>query len=153
MRGTSWWSRGQGRGWLTRARARPRGTRHRGDTAGLTSATEPETIAETIAETSTAAENGFAVLEKVLALPVSTWRYSWEEPHVRHLGPMAQDWWAAFGLGGSDTTIACADANGVALVSIQALHRRLAELQRRVDALAPQRGEAVPPEGNAPPAP
>ncbi|MGI5339477.1 tail fiber domain-containing protein [Streptomyces sp. CA-181903] len=101
----------------------------------------------TVGETSAAVVNGFAVLEKVLALPVSTWRYNWEEPHVRHLGPMAQDWWAAFGLGGSDTAITCADANGVALVSIQALHRRLTELQRQVDSLTRRLEETDPSEG------
>ncbi|WP_324613883.1 tail fiber domain-containing protein [Streptomyces sp. CB00316] len=43
--------------------------------------------------------NGCQVLEQVLQLPVSTWRYHWDPPHVRHLGPMAQDWWKAFGVG------------------------------------------------------
>ncbi|MBT2386625.1 tail fiber domain-containing protein [Streptomyces sp. ISL-11] len=102
--------------------------------AGLASGAVPETVAGD----SPGAVNGFALLEKVTTLPVSTWRYTWDEPHVRHLGPMAQDWWAAFGLGGSDTTISCTDANGVALVAIQALHRRLTDLQCQVGKLAEQ---------------
>ncbi|MCZ9345807.1 hypothetical protein NGM37_49555, partial [Streptomyces sp. TRM76130] len=43
------------------------------------------------------------------ALPVSTWRCLWQPETVRHLGPMAQDWYAAFGLGGSDKRIDVVD--------------------------------------------
>jgi hypothetical protein len=76
--------------------------------------------------------NGFEVLERVAGLPISTWRYAWEAQEVRHLGPMAQDWAAAFGLGVNNTTIAAADANGVALVSIQALYQLIGELRQEV---------------------
>ncbi|MEU0193736.1 tail fiber domain-containing protein [Streptomyces afghaniensis] len=48
--------------------------------------------------------DGYAVLRAVAALPVSTWSYRGEEG-VRHLGPMAQDWYAALGLGADDRTI------------------------------------------------
>ncbi|NJP98378.1 tail fiber domain-containing protein [Nonomuraea sp. FMUSA5-5] len=75
------------------------------------------------------AVNGHDVLAKVVALPVSTWRYRNDGDHVWHLGPMAQDWWAAFGLGGTDKAIHCIDANGVALVAIQALHREVESLR------------------------
>ncbi|MGW1161848.1 tail fiber domain-containing protein [Streptomyces sp. NPDC002513] len=79
--------------------------------------------------------NGYAVLETVAALPVSTWRYIWEPEGVRHLGPMAQDWHAAFGFNQDDTTIPVVDGLGVALVCIQALHRRVEELTVEVDRL------------------
>ncbi|AQS70503.1 hypothetical protein B1H29_29645 [Streptomyces pactum] len=79
--------------------------------------------------------NGYAVLETVAALPVSTWRYLWEPEGVRHLGPMAQDWHAAFGLNPDDTTIPVVDGLGVALVCIQALDRRVEELTAEVDRL------------------
>ncbi|MES9511782.1 tail fiber domain-containing protein [Streptomyces sp. NPDC000609] len=82
--------------------------------------------------------NGYQVLEQVVQLPVSTWRYRWDPPHVRHLGPMAQDWWKAFGVGENDRTICCTDANGVAVVAIQALHRELTELRNEVAALRAQ---------------
>ncbi|WP_407555520.1 tail fiber domain-containing protein [Streptomyces sp. Pv4-95] len=77
-----------------------------------------------------AAVNGFQVLEAALALPVSTWRYHWDPAQVRHLGPMAQDWWDAFGVGENNKTICCTDTNGVAIVCIQALHRLLKESQQ-----------------------
>ncbi|WET82550.1 hypothetical protein P3102_15745 [Amycolatopsis sp. QT-25] len=67
-----------------------------------------------------------------------TWRYNWESPEVRHLGPMAQDWKAAFDLGDIDTVIAGVDANGVAMVSIQALYRLVQELQTQVADLRAQ---------------
>ncbi|WP_405613137.1 tail fiber domain-containing protein [Streptomyces sp. NBC_01511] len=79
--------------------------------------------------------NGYQVLERLTQLPVSTWRYHWDPPHVRHLGPMAQDWWKAFEVGENDRTICCTDANGVAIVAIQALHRELTELRNEVAAL------------------
>lgn len=76
--------------------------------------------------------NGFEILNLVADLPISTWRYQWEGPQVRHLGPMAQDWVATFGLGEDDTRIALVDANGVALVSVQALYRLIGDLRQEV---------------------
>ncbi len=76
--------------------------------------------------------NGFQILNQVADLPITTWRYHWEGPQVRHLGPMAQDWAATFGLGEDDTSIALVDANGVALVSIQALYRLIGDLRQEV---------------------
>jgi len=82
--------------------------------------------------------DGFQILKRVADLPISTWRYHWEDPQVRHLGPMAQDWAATLGLGGDDRTIAMVDANGVAMVSIQALYRLIGELRHEVAALREQ---------------
>ncbi|MFD3728925.1 tail fiber domain-containing protein [Streptomyces sp. NPDC058671] len=76
--------------------------------------------------------NGFDILDKVAALPVSTWRYHWEPDDVRHLGPMAQDWQATFGLSADGRSIPGVDATGVLLVAIQALHRQVRQLQTEV---------------------
>jgi hypothetical protein len=65
-----------------------------------------------------------AVLDGVLALPMQSWTYR-NAPSVRHLGPVAQDFFAAFGLGGDDKTIATVDADGVALAAIQGLNAKL----------------------------
>jgi hypothetical protein len=72
-----------------------------------------------------AAVDADAVLERVMALPITTWSYRSEDPSVRHLGPMAQDFKASFGLGSTDLAIFQIDADGVALTSIQALGQRL----------------------------
>jgi hypothetical protein len=86
-----------------------------------------------------------AVLAAVVALPIERWSYR-DEP-ARHLGPMAQDFAAAFGLGQDDRHIFPLDAAGVALAAIQGLHglveaqaARLQALGREVAAL---RGETA----------
>lgn len=84
------------------------------------------------------------MLEKIASLPVGTWRYRWEPEHVRHLGPMAQDWHAAFGLGGTDTAIPMVDAHGVTVVAIQALYRRVVDLERRLAELTSRTGPHPP---------
>jgi hypothetical protein len=73
-----------------------------------------------------------AVLEAVARLPVSTWSYKSDDPSVRHMGPMAQDFKASFGLGDTDRAYYPIDAHGVALASIQALYERVQELDARI---------------------
>jgi hypothetical protein len=65
------------------------------------------------------------VLEKVAALPLQTWRYRSESDGVRHIGPMAQDFHAAFGVGPDDKHITTVDADGVALAAIQGLNSKV----------------------------
>ncbi len=65
------------------------------------------------------------VLAKVAAMPLSEWSYRNEGESVRHVGPMAQDFHAAFGLGGDDKSIGTVDADGVALAAIQGLNRKV----------------------------
>ena len=65
------------------------------------------------------------VLRKVVSLPITSWRYRKDGPEVRHIGPMAQDFHAAFGLWNTDTMIFPLDATGVSMAAIQALHSRL----------------------------
>lgn len=60
-----------------------------------------------------------SLLHKVMNLPILEWQY--KSSTDRHIGPMAQDFFAAFGLGQGETTIATVDADGVALAAIQAL--------------------------------
>jgi hypothetical protein len=66
-----------------------------------------------------------AILDQVAALPMSTWSYIAQGEGVRHIGPMAQDFAAAFGVGENDTTISTIDADGVALAAIQGLNAKL----------------------------
>jgi hypothetical protein len=81
------------------------------------------------------------VLERVVALPISTWRYRGEDAGIRHLGPMAQDFHAAFGLGNKDTSIGVLDGSGVAIAAIQGLHAQLRERDAAVAALQAQVSE------------
>ncbi|HSH15179.1 MAG TPA: tail fiber domain-containing protein, partial [Verrucomicrobiae bacterium] len=97
-----------------------------------------------------------AVLGKVARLPITEWNLITQEPSIRHVGPMAQDFQAAFGLGESDRHIDTSDAHGIALAALQglneiveekearisALERRLAELESRLSALLERKTEA-----------
>ncbi|HHN93824.1 MAG TPA: hypothetical protein ENK17_03570, partial [Anaerolineae bacterium] len=76
-----------------------------------------------------------AVLEQVAQLPITTWNYRAEDDSVRHLGPVAQDFYAAFGLGADDTHIAPLDASGVALAAVQGLYQRVQALEAENRAL------------------
>jgi hypothetical protein len=75
------------------------------------------------------------ILARVVALPMQTWRYTNEVAEVQHLGPMAQDFHAAFGLGTDDKLIATVDADGVALAAIQGLNQRLEEKNLEISGL------------------
>jgi Chaperone of endosialidase len=69
--------------------------------------------------------NPASVLQKVLALPVTTWNYIKEGKDIKRMGPMAQDFRAAFGLGSDDKTIGTVDATGVTFAAIQGLNQKL----------------------------
>jgi hypothetical protein len=86
--------------------------------------------------------DGQDVLNRLAELPVSTWNYKADDPDVRHMGPVAQDFYATFGLGDDDLHIAALDTSGVALAAIQGLYAKNraleaenAALQTRVDDL------------------
>jgi hypothetical protein len=82
------------------------------------------------------------VLERVTNLPLTSWSYRSESNSVRHLGPVAQDFHAAFGLGADDKHIAGLDSSGVALAAIQGLSQELKAKQAEIDQLK-QRLEAL----------
>ncbi|HUW13843.1 MAG TPA: tail fiber domain-containing protein [Anaerolineae bacterium] len=69
------------------------------------------------------------MLAKLKALKVKKWKYNGED--VDHIGPMAQDFAAQFGLGSSDKTIAVVDANGVTVAAMQEMIRRLELLEAK----------------------
>jgi hypothetical protein len=79
--------------------------------------------------------NSHEVLRKLAEIPITTWSYKWDDPSVRHIGPMAQDFAAAFGVGASDKVIDLADAAGVCLAAIKALVAVAEEQQQRIDDL------------------
>jgi len=91
-----------------------------------------------------------SILKKVASLPLSEWNYRTSKD-IEHIGPMAQDFHATFGLNGNDNKhISVVDEGGVALAAIQGLNQELrdkdaeihelqqslAELNARVAALA-----------------
>ena len=80
--------------------------------------------------------SGEDVLGRLRRMPISLWTYKVDADNVRHLGPTAQDFKAAFGLNGDDDThISTVDADGVALAAAKALEARTAEQQARIEAV------------------
>jgi trimeric autotransporter adhesin len=88
--------------------------------AGAWSSLSDRSVKTAIAPTDTR-----VVLDRLVAMPVSEWSYLAQGDGVRHIGPMAQDFKAAFGMGENDTTISTVDADGVALAAIQGLNAKL----------------------------
>ena len=81
------------------------------------------------------------MLSRVTALPVSLWSYK-TDAGVRHIGPMAEDFHHAFGLGEDDKHIAPGDQAGVALLAVQGINqvvqekdKEIADLKSRIEAL------------------
>ena len=73
------------------------------------------------------------ILAKVRAMPVAEWTYKHDaETGIRHIGPMAQDFYAAFGTGADEKGISSLDGTGVALAAIQALSAENGELRARL---------------------
>ncbi len=78
------------------------------------------------------------VLRRVVAMPVTSWTVI-GHPERRHIGPVAQDFHASFGLGDpkDDKHIDIGDSQGVALAAIQGLNAKVDEqtslLQSRLE--------------------
>ncbi len=96
------------------------------------------------------AANPQAVLAAVAAMPVSTWNYTTEDSNIRHMGPMAQDFYAAFGLGDSERHINSLDADGVALAAIQGLYAENQALKAQLDTLERRLAALEAGQGSAP---
>ena len=83
------------------------------------------------------AVDGEAVLGKIRGFELSSWNFIGHDPkEFRHYGPMAQDFFAAFGhdgIGqiGSETTINSGDLAGILMIAVQALEKRTAELKQK----------------------
>ncbi|HPA20884.1 MAG TPA: tail fiber domain-containing protein [Verrucomicrobiae bacterium] len=106
-----------------------------------------------------------AILEKVAAMPVTTWNMKTQDPSIRHIGPMAQDFQAAFQVGEDDRHISTSDADGVTFAAIKGLYdlvqekdaeiarlttrdaetrARLTELERTLKRVSQQMGQPRP---------
>jgi hypothetical protein len=87
---------------------------------------------------SRASKTGFAeldprvVLRQVVELPVLSWHFRASDTGAKHVGPIAEDFHRAFGLGEDDEHIAPSDKSGVALLAIQGLQLELGDRDRRI---------------------
>lgn len=92
------------------------------------------------------------ILDKVAALPVTTWNLKAQPPEIRHIGAMAQDFKAAFEVGEDERHISTSDADGVALAAIKGLNEKLdekeaeiASLKKRLEVLEQRLARPAPP--------
>ena len=85
--------------------------------------------------------DGESVLAKLAVMPIRTWQYRAEDSSVRHIGPTAQDFRAAYGLGDTEKAIATVDADGIALAAVQALEKRTREQAKTIAELQDARRE------------
>ena len=91
--------------------------------------------------------NGEDFLNRISGFHLTSWNYKGQDAKTfRHYGPMAQDFYAAFGRDsygtvGNDTTIGQADMEGVSFIAIQALVKRTTELKIENDQLRTQVAE------------
>lgn len=83
--------------------------------------------------------DGGDLLEKLERLPITSWQYLADTSGARHIGPVAEDFYSAFGVGVDAQHISVGDASGIALAAVQEIHRRdqakeaeIAELKARV---------------------
>lgn len=81
------------------------------------------------------------LLQKLAAIPVTTWNYKSQDPSIRHMGPMGQDFHAAFGVGETETRLSTIDVDGVALAAIQGLYESGKDKDCRIDELTRRNAE------------
>jgi hypothetical protein len=79
--------------------------------------------------------SGEDVLLRLRGMPIRTWSYRVDDARIRHMGPTAQDFHAAFGLGNDNVTIAAIDEGGVALAGVKALDARTTGQESRITTL------------------
>src|SRR5208282_4717067 len=80
------------------------------------------------------------ILERLLRVPVLGWNYKAQREDTRHIGPMAQDFNAAFNIGEADKAgerkfINSLDEEGVALAAIQGLDQKVMEKDAQIQKL------------------
>jgi len=90
------------------------------------------TLSDRDAKANFNAVDGQAILSRLAALPIATWNYKAQPDSVRHMGPTAQDFREAFGLGEDERHISTVDAQGVALAAIQALYETVTEQNQQI---------------------
>lgn len=77
--------------------------------------------------------DGRDILRRLAAMPLTSWN-AIGDPTQRHIGPIAEDWWATFGLGPDDKHVGMTDLGGVALAAIKGLSEEVEARDARLQA-------------------
>lgn len=78
--------------------------------------------------------NNQSILAKIVALPMTQWNYKTDKKAL-HIGPIAEDFYAIFGLGNDEKSVSTIDPAGVALVGVKALNEKIDAQQKEIDEL------------------
>jgi hypothetical protein len=97
-----------------------------------------DSLSDRNAKTNFAQVDGREILDRLVKVPINTWNYKNQTPSIRHIGPTAQDFNAAFTIGKDDKYISMADADGVALAAIQGLWKIVNEKDDQITAMEAQ---------------
>jgi hypothetical protein len=76
-----------------------------------------------------------SILAKICELPMTQWNYKSDVNKAKHIGPIAQDFYAIFGLGDDEKHVSTIDPAGVALAGIKALNEKIQDQQKQIDEL------------------
>jgi trimeric autotransporter adhesin len=79
--------------------------------------------------------DGRDILARLVAIPIESWNYKSQDSSVRHIGPMAQDFHAAFRFGEDQKRIGTMDADGISLAAIQGLYQELKDRDAKIATL------------------
>jgi hypothetical protein len=93
------------------------------------------TISDRNAKENIAPVDGVDILNRLDGVEISEWNYKTQDESVRHIGPMAQDFYSAFGLGEDQKRINTVDADGVALAAIKGLKELVKQKDAQIDEL------------------
>ncbi len=72
-------------------------------------------------------------LRKLSGIPIQSWNYKSQDPGIRHIGVVAQDFYKTFGFGENDTTLTWIDVAGVNMVAIKGLITKTREMEKQLE--------------------
>lgn len=75
------------------------------------------------------------ILNKISELPMTQWNYKSDVNKAKHIGPIAQDFYAIFGLGDDEKHVSTIDPAGIALVGVKALNEKIQDQQKQIEEL------------------
>ncbi len=94
-----------------------------------------ETLSDRNAKAGFKPVNAIQVLQRLASIPINTWNYKGQSASVQHIGPVAQDFYAAFGLGEDNHYISSVDADGVTMAAIQGLYQMTQKKDAQIETL------------------
>jgi hypothetical protein len=82
--------------------------------------------------------DGGEILGLIDELTVTKWNYKADDQVIKHIGPVAQDFYSLFGLGNDDKSISSIDPSGVALVAIKELSKENKAMKEQIESYKSQ---------------